>query len=45
MENINDEDLIKESTEAFSIFLNSLGEDSIYKDIVIEELLKILLRR
>jgi hypothetical protein len=43
MENSNEEQVIKESLEAFSILNNSLGEDCIHKEILLEELFKLLL--
>ena len=48
MENIepfNDKDILKESNEGVSAFIDSLGENSIYKQIFLEELFKILLNR
>ena len=48
MENIepfDDKDILKESNEGVSAFIDSLGENSIYKQIFLEELFKILLNR
>jgi hypothetical protein len=48
MENIdglNEGDIIKESEEAIKSFWDSLGKDDIYKEILFEELFKLLLKR
>jgi hypothetical protein len=48
MENIdglNEGDIIKESEEAIKFFWDSLGKDDIYKEILFEELFKLLLKR
>jgi hypothetical protein len=45
MENIeplSPEDVLKESKNAINIFIDSLGEDSIYKNIFIEQLCKLI---
>jgi hypothetical protein len=44
MEKLNEEQITKESLEAFSILSSSLGEDCIHKEILLEELIKLLLR-
>jgi hypothetical protein len=46
MENIepSSED-IKETMEAFKVLNESLGDDSIHKEIILEEIFKILLKK
>lgn len=47
MEYINpneENDILKESDEGISAFLDSLGDNSVYKRIFLEELFKILLK-
>ena len=44
MEKISDPDF-EESINAFKIFSELLGEDTIYKQIMLEELFKILLKK
>jgi len=42
---LGDVDIIKESEEGFDIFTKSLGPDDIYKEILLEELFKLLLQK
>lgn len=48
MENIeplSSDDIVKESENAIKIFLDSLGEDSIYKDIFLQEFCKMIFEK
>ncbi len=48
MENIeplSSEDILKESESGIKLFLDSLGEDSIYKDIFLQELCKMIFEK
>jgi len=45
MENIeplSPDDIVKESKSAINIFIDSLGEDSVYKTIFLEQLCKLI---
>jgi hypothetical protein len=44
-ENPSFEDILIKSQESIHEFVNSLGPDDVYRDILLEELLKILLRK
>lgn len=43
--NLSDEDILKTTEESFSKFVDSLGPDDIYREILLEELFKLLLKK